>query len=176
MSRPPQYDISLDNLSAPTSLRDFQRADAAIVRLAEAQQHALMSGWGTPATAMTFASVPWSTSPTGKFFLRVPPFCRKFRVVALLAGFSDFRLQVGALEAVEFFHPPALEVIYEETWVECNAPPSAPSNSGFLEVLAALSPSWQTVVVDFAWNASVGFSVGQWVSSLAFYPILEQAV
>lgn len=176
MSRPPQRDISLDNLVADSSLRDFQRADAAIVRVAEAQQHALVCGWGTPPTCMTFASVPYSTEPGGQFFLRVPPFCRKFRVVALLAGFSDFRLRVGSLEAVDFFHPEALEVIYQESWVECGAPPSAPVNSGFLQVLAALSPSWQTVVVDFTWNAGSAFAVGQWVSSLAFYPILEQAV
>jgi len=176
MSRPPQYDISLDNLSAPTSLRDFQRADAAIVRLAEAQQHALMSGWGTPATAMTFASIPWSTSPTGKFFLRVPPFCRKFRVVALMAGFSDFTLRVGSLEAVAFVTHDIVETIYEENWVEGSPPITQPANSGFLEVLASASASWQTVVVDFAWSSNVSYALGQWVSSLAFYPILEQAV
>lgn len=176
MSRPPQYDITLDGQRADASLRDLQRADASIVRMAEAQQHALMSGWGTPPTCFTWSNATYSEATTLEFPLRVPPFCRRFRVVAQTASFASFTLQVGALQPVAF--PLQTDgTTTDETWVEGSQSILSPNDEGFLQVLATQSPTWQTVTVLFAWAAELAVaSSSQWVTSLAFYPILEPAV
>lgn len=173
-ARPPQYDISLDTLDRQGSLRDYQRADAALVRTIEAQQHALMCGWGTPPLCFSFRlAIGQSTGPlfwTTDFLLRVPPFCTKMRVAALMAGAFTIYLQVGALQQVQFSQVGSSSQ-GARTWVEGSAVPTQGNDSGFLEVLAAQQPTWQTVGVRLtALEDATG------LHSLAFYPLLEQAV
>lgn len=172
-ARPPQLDISLDTLPALTSLRDYQRGDAAIVRTVEAQQHALMCGWGTPPQCFSFA-VAVGQGEVGFWYidfpLRVPPFCTRFRVAALATGYVGFSLQVGALQATQFQFNQA---VYDQTpiWVDGSAMESLGNDSGFMQAVATQSATWQTVVV----RATVGgFSFG--LQALTFYPLLEQAV
>jgi hypothetical protein len=173
-ARPPQYDISLDTLDRQGSLRDYQRADAALVRTIEAQQHALMCGWGTPPQCFSFRlAIGQSTGPlvwTTDFLLRVPPFCTKMRVAALMAGAFEVYLQVGALQRVRFAQVGSTSEGVT-TWLEGSATPTQGNDSGFLEVLAAQQATWQTVGVRLtALEDATG------LHSLAFYPLLEQAV
>lgn len=174
-ARPPQYDISLDTLDRQRSLRDYQRADAALVRTIEAQQHALACGWGTPPQVFSFrlaigqstaATLTWTTD----FLLRVPPFCTNFRVSALVSGYAFFALQVGSLQATRF---ELARTVSEPnpTWLEGSSLESQGNDSGFMAALAAQSADWQTVVVRLtALESYTG------LHSLAFYPLLEQAV
>ncbi len=173
-ARPPQYDISLDTLERQGSLRDYQRADAALVRTIEAQQHALMCGWGTPPQCFSFRlAIGQSTGIlfwTTDFLLRVPPFCTKMRVAALLAGSFDLYLQVGALQQMRFSSTTASSDP-QATWLDGSAMPSIGNDTGFIEVLATQQATWQTVGVRLtALEDNVG------LHSLAFYPLLEQAV
>ena len=171
-ARPPQYDISLDTLSRPGSLRDYQRADAALVRTIEAQQHALMCGWGTPPQCFSFTVEPYYTSSsTFDFLLRVPPFCTKFRLAILATGDFTYRFQCGVLDQVVFTSNTSAN-IGEPQWLDGSAMPSQGNDTGFLEVLAGQQSTWQTVgarlTVD---NPGLGA-----LYSFAFYPLLEQAV
>ena len=173
-ARPPQYDISLDTLERQGSLRDYQRADAALVRTIEAQQHALMCGWGTPPQCFSFrVAVGQSTGPlfwSTDFLLRVPPFCTKMRVAAGVQGWAQFFLQVGALQQVAF-NLNQSQSFASLTWTEGSAMPSMGNDTGFLEVLSAQQATWQTVGVRLT-----AFDDGIGLQSLAFYPLLEQAV
>lgn len=173
-ARPPQYDISLDTLDRQGSLRDYQRADAALVRTIEAQQHALMCGWGTPPQCFSFRlAIGQSTGPlvwTTDFLLRVPPFCTKMRVAALMAGSFEVFLQVGALQQVRFSLRQSLSSP-SARWLDGSATPTQGDDSGFLEVLAAQQATWQTVGVRLT-----AFEDATGLHSLAFYPLLEQAV
>lgn len=173
-ARPPQLDISLDTLPAQSSLRDYQRADAALVRIIEAQQHALACGWGTPPQVFGFNSL----SPNGVLaslpvLLRVPPFCTRMRVCLLGAGAISYTFQVGALAAtsmtlVAITTPGALE------WTDGASGPSIGNQDGTLQVLAAQSPDWQTVAATL--TRDMNYATLDKVFALAFYPILEQAV
>jgi hypothetical protein len=59
----------------------------------------------------------------------------------------------------------------QATWLDGSAMPSIGNDTGFLEVLAAQQATWQTVGVRLtALEDNVG------LHSLAFYPLLEQAV
>jgi hypothetical protein len=172
-ARPPQLDISLDTLPALTSLRDYQRGDAAIVRTIEAQQHALMCGWGTPPQCFSFA-VAVGQGEFGMWYidfpLRVPPFCTRFRVAALMAGYVEFQLQVGSLAAMKFTSTNYVSDP-STTWVEGSATESLGNETGFMQAVATQAATWQTVVVR-ASNLGFYFSL----QALAFYPLLEQAV
>lgn len=173
-ARPPQLDISLDTLPALTSLRDFQRADASIVRVIEAQQHALMCGWGTPPQCFTANS--WhadTTTATFRFLLRVPPFCTRFRVAVCGYGAIAYTFAVGALT------PTSVTVFAEPNpglaqWFEGSASTSLGNQDGFMQVLAAQSASWQTVTVTL--TRDLNYAGWDFVFALAFYPLLEQAV
>lgn len=176
MSRPPQYDITLDGQRADTSLRDFQRADASIVRMAEAQQHALIAGWGTPPTCFTWANFDYADAETMQFSLRVPPYCRRFRVLATGVGYAAFSLRVGGLPVVNFTwltHPESLREFFSGT-VDTE---TVAEYDVFLQVLETLGPTWQTVDVTFAWDGRMVLVPGAHaVHSIAFYPVLEPAV
>lgn len=173
-ARPPQLDISLDTLPAQTSLRDFQRADAALVRITEAQQHALACGWGTPPQVFGFNSLNANGVLTSlPVLLRVPPFCTRMRVCLLGAGAISYTFQVGALAAtsltlVAITTPGALE------WTDGASSPSIGNQDGTLQVLAAQSADWQTVAATLTRDAN--YLTLDKVFALAFYPILEQAV
>lgn len=173
-SRPPQYDISLDTLERQGSLRDYQRADAALVRTIEAQQHALMCGWGTPPQCFSFnLSIGQSNGPlawTADFLLRVPPYCTKMRVAALMTGSFEVYLQVGALAPTRFSATTSRSTLSPE-WLEGSSTPSLGNDTGFLEVLATQQGTWQTVGVRL--SALEDYTA---LYSLAFYPLLEQAV
>lgn len=171
-ARPPQYDISLDTLERQGSLRDYQRADAALVRTIEAQQHALMCGWGTPPQCFSFAiGYNYATSSTFDMLLRVPPFCTKFRVAILATGNYDYRIQVGGLQRVIFEGNSSLDFAGPR-WQDGGAMPSIGNDTGFLEVLATQQATWQTVGARLTVD-NPGFGA---LFSLAFYPLLEQAV
>ena len=176
MSRPPQYDITLDGQRADTSLRDLQRADASIVRMAEAQQHALMSGWGTPPTCFTWSNFDYGDAVTMQFPLRVPPYCRRFRVLTAGFGFAAFSLQVGTLPAVNFTwltHPESLREFFTTTV----STETVAEYDVFLQAVETLAPTWQTVAVTFTWDYRMVFVPGgHAVHSMAFYPIPEPAV
>ena len=170
-ARPPQYDISLDTLDRQASLRDYQRADAALVRTIEAQQHALMCGWGTPPQCFSFAITYGDLTATHDFLLRVPPFCTKMRVAILSEGFTEYYLRVGALQQCRFLGN-VNRSMADPYWQEGSATPSIGNDSGFLEVLAAQQATWQTV------GARLTIVLPGYGSlySFAFYPLLEQAV
>ena len=161
-ARPPQQDISLDTLPMPTSLGDYQRADAALVRTIEANQHALMSGWGTPSQVMTYRSSGASIANL-RVLLRVPPFVTRFRVAVLGYGPIEFSMQVGGFPLVKFE-----QVTDAPQWVEGSPNETFGNDDGFLRAVATQSANWQTVTVTT-------FSFGD-IFGLAFYPILEQAV
>jgi len=173
-ARPPQYDISLDTQPAQTSLRDYQRADAALVRIAEAQQHALACGWGTPPQVFGFNSLaPNASLLTLPVLLRVPPFCTRMRVCLLGSGAVSYTLQVGALDATTL----TLVVLTSPgvaQWYEGASSPSLGNQDGTIEVLAAQSADWQTVIATLTRDAN--YLTADNVFALAFYPILEQAV
>jgi len=171
-ARPPQYDISLDTLERQRSLRDYQRADAALVRTIEAQQHALMCGWGTPPQCFSFSiGYGYSTSSTFDMLLRVPPFCTKFRVAILATGNYKYTIQCGALQAT-ILERTSDRLMGDPIWQDGAAMPSIGNNTGFLEVLAAQQATWQTVGARLT-VASPGYGA---LYSFAFYPLLEQAV
>lgn len=164
--RPPQYDISLDTLSRQGSLRDYQRADAALVRTIEAQQHALMCGWGTPPQCFSFRLPESNSTNPIQFLLRVPPFCTKFRVSVLTNGLTNYFFQVGAVGVLQPSVFGSLERDAQLTWQDGSAMESLSEDSGFLEVLAAQQATWQTVSCNLHLLGGTLFSV-------ALYPLLE---
>jgi hypothetical protein len=183
MSRPPQYDISLDLLPRPASLEDYTAGDAAIVRTIEARQHALVCGWGAPPQVVTLTQEPvfYLGTETQSFLLRVPPYCKRMRVAVLVWGGSYFAphsdegfvLQVGALAPTSDFAVDANSWVEAARWEEGSTSPSSVGNlTQCLEVLGSAVPSWSTVTVTISYGQ---YWYGQ-LLGLAFYPVLEQAV
>lgn len=183
MSRPPQYDVSLDLLPRPAALDDYTAGDAAIVRTIEARQHALVCGWGTPPIVVTLTQDPvfYAGTETQTFLLRVPPYCTRMRVAVLVWGGSYFApasdegfvLQVGALTPTKDFAVDAGSPVEAARWEEGTTAPSSVGNlTQCLEVLGSAVGSWSTVTVTISYGAAW---YGQ-LLALAFYPVLEQAV
>lgn len=173
-ARPPQLDISLDTLPEQTSLKDFQRADATLVRLIESQQHALACGWGTPPQVFSFNSLQSNgTTNSLPVLLRVPPFCTRMRVAILGTGAISYTFQVGALAATTQTLV-ALEVAATAQWTDGSNAPSLGNQDGSLQVLASQSADWQTVTATLTRDPN--YLTYDNVVGLAFYPILEQAV
>jgi hypothetical protein len=183
MSRPPQFDVSLDLLPRAASLEDYTAGDAAIVRTIESRQHALVCGWGTPPTVVTLTqnTVFYAGTETDTFLLRVPPYCTRMRVAVMVWGGSYFApasdegfvLQVGALTPTSDFAVDAGTWTQGARWEEGSTAPSSVGNATqCLEVLAAAAPAWSTVAVTISYGQ---YWFGQ-ILALAFYPVLEQAV
>jgi hypothetical protein len=172
MSRPPQYDISLDLLERPSSLEDYTAGDAAIVRTIEARQHALVCGWGTPPQVVTLHYAANGGAYDLPVLIRVPPYCTRMRVASLRWGSLVYELRVGAL-------PPTFILLGTDSldperarWNEgTTAEGTIGSETQSLQVLGSPASSWSTVVARL--NV-IAFN-GQ-LLALAFYPVLEQAV
>jgi hypothetical protein len=174
MSRPPQFDVSLDLLERPSSLEDYTAGDAAIVRTIESRQHALVCGWGTPPHVVTLYSTSFLGGWSRQFLLRVPPYCTRMRVAVLgwQAWAGGLVLSVASYPATEAFTTRIDAVPTLSYWDEGTAEPASRGvPSKCLQVLAAPVASWSTVVV----SATQGAVFGQTLA-LAFYPVLEQAV
>jgi hypothetical protein len=173
MSRPPQYDVSLDLLERPLSLDDYTSGDASLIRSIEIRQHALVCGWGTPAHVVTFDDVPdtYSSVSTRIILVRVPPYCKRMRVACLLWGSVKCTLQALAFGETTEFASNA-RTVEAATWDEGSTLESSPGNStGCLPVLEAAVNAWSTVRVTLRLKSGRGQLL-----SLAFYPVLEQAV
>jgi hypothetical protein len=174
MSRPPQFDVSLDLLSRPASLEDYTAGDASIVRTIESRQHALVCGWGTPPQVVTLYSTTQLGGWTRQMLVRVPPYCTRMRVAVLgwNAWGTGLTFSVGALPATEPFITAVDAVPMAAVWDEGSAEPASRGvPSKCLQVLAAPVAVWSTVVV----TATQGSVAGQTLA-VAFYPVLEQAV
>jgi hypothetical protein len=173
MSRPPQYDVSLDLLERPSSLDDYTAGDASLVRGIEIRQHALMCGWGTPAHVVTFDDIQrtYSSLTTRTFLVRVPPYCKRMRVAALSYGSLKFSLRVGTLIETTIFDSDSSEP-QAATWDEGSTlEPSVGNSTGCMPVLAVVLDTWSTVVATVRFKSGLGQLL-----SLAFYPVLEPAV
>ena len=174
MSRPPQFDASLDLLERPSSLTDYTAGDAAIVRTIESRQHALVCGWGTPPFVLTLNEPApfYAGTETRQVLLRVPPYCRRMRVAVYSWGALSFGLSVTGLAAtlplggVDNIDPQSA------WWDEGSAQAATPGvSTQSLEVLAGPLSTWSTV------TATVAFANGYGqLLALAFYPVLEPAV
>jgi hypothetical protein len=172
MSRPPQFDVSLDLLERPSSLEDYTAGDASVIRAIEIRQHALMSGWGTPAHVVTFNEIErtYSTVATRMFLVRIPPYCKRMRVAALLWGSLQLTLQTGALVETTPFGSNGLEP-QSASWDEGSTlNPSPGSPTACLQVLSAVSDTWSTAAVTIRFKRGRGQLL-----ALALYPVLDPA-
>ncbi len=174
MSRPPQFDVSLDLLSRPSSLEDYTAGDASIVRTIESRQHALVCGWGTPPQVVTLHSITQVGGWTRQMLVRVPPYCTRMRVAVLgwNAWGAGLVFAVAGLPATEPFLTPVDAVPMSAVWDEGAAEPASRGvPTKCLQVLAAPASTWSTVVVTATQSSVYGQTL-----ALAFYPVLEQAV
>jgi hypothetical protein len=172
MSRPPQYDISLDLLSRQASLEDYTAGDASIVRTIEARQHALVCGWGTPPQVVTLFHSTIDITYNQPMLIRVPPYCTRMRVASLRWGTVAYGIQVGAFPStITWAGTDALEPALAQ-WNEGGTEPgTVGSETESLQVLSSAVGTWSTAI---AFVTILPLN-GQ-ILALGFYPVLEQAV